>query len=69
MLTDRWTKCNELKGDYFKAIDQLDHVMSVIAVTVRKVIQKLIIQMDFPYQTEVKKRAKKVCLVPKINFS
>ena len=42
----------------FKAIDQPDHVISVIEITVYKVIKKSIIKMDFLYQTDGKKKCK-----------
>ena len=47
----------------FKAMEQL------ISITVCKVIQKTITKMNFRYQTDVNKRAKNVCLVPKNYFS
>ena len=53
----------------FKAEDQPDHVTSVTAITVSKVIRKIITKMNFRYQTDVTKRAKKVCLVRKIYSS
>ena len=45
-------------------MDQLDHVKSVIAITVCKVIQKIITNMNNQYHTEVNKREEKVYLVP-----
>ena len=48
---------------------QLDDLTSVDVITVCKVIQKIIIRMDFRYLSDVNKRAKKVCLEPKIHFS
>ena len=44
----------------------MDHVTSVIAITVCKVIRKLVTQINFQYQTDVNKRAKKVYLILKI---
>ena len=52
-----------------KAIDQLEHVQLVIAITVRKIAKKIITKMDFRYQTDAKNKAKNVCLVRKIYFS
>ena len=49
-------------------MDQLDHVTSGISITVFKVIRKIITEMDLWYQTDVNRRAKKVCLVAKIHF-
>ena len=49
-------------------MNQPDHVTSVIAITVRKVIQKLITYTDFQYEIDVKKRTKNF-LVPEIHFS
>ena len=49
-----------------KAMDQLDYVTLVIAIRLCEVIQTAIIKMDHWYQTDVKKRFKKFCLVPKI---
>ena len=50
-------------------MDQPDHVMSVNIITVCKIIRKVITKMNFRYQIDVTKRAKKICLVPKIYFS
>ena len=50
-------------------MDQLDHVTSVIVITVSNIIRNLIIIMDFPHERKVKKSAKKVSLVRKIYFS
>ena len=36
-----------------KAMDQPDHVTSIIAITVCKVLQKLITKIDFWYQTNL----------------
>ena len=52
----------------FKAMEQLDHVALVIAITICNAIWKKIIKIDFWYQTYVKKKAK-VFLVQKIYFS
>ena len=49
-------------------MDQLDHVTSVIAITVCKIIQKIIIKMNYRYQADVNKRAK-VYLVAKLYFN
>ena len=54
---------------FFKAMDQLDHVTLVIAITVLKAVQKIIIEMNFRYQTDVNRSVKKICLVHKICFS
>ena len=42
--------------------------MSVIAITVRKVIEKVISKMDLLYQKDVNRRAKKGCLIQKIDL-
>ena len=39
---------------HFKAMDQLNHTTSVIAITVCKVIRKIITKMDFRYETDKK---------------
>ena len=41
-------------------MDQLDYETSLIATTILKVIQKIITYVDFQYQKDIKKRAKKV---------
>ena len=61
-------KIKIIKNAPLKAMHQLDHVTSVIGITVCKVILKIITKMDFRYQRDVNKRAKKVCLVPNIFF-
>ena len=50
-------------------MDQPDHVTSVIAVTVCKVIRKRKTKVNFLYQIDVTKRAKKVCMAPKVYFN
>ena len=52
-----------------KAMDQLNHVTSVITITVCKFIKKLITEIDFWYKIDLNRTSKKVCLVPKIHFS
>ena len=47
-------------------MDQLDHVTSIIAITVFKVNQKLIIKIDFLYETDLLHSIVRVCLVRKI---
>ena len=58
--TDYFLRVNDEIGinennSVFKAMNQLDHVTSVIAITVCKVIQKIKSKMDFPCQTDVNK--------------
>ena len=50
---DVFRKCS-LKE--LKAMDQPDHVTSIIAFTVCKVIRKIITKMQFRYQTDVKQQ-------------
>ena len=56
-----------------KAMNQVDHVTSVIAITVCEVIRKIIAKMVFRYHTDVNKRPKMSVWYQKsiliINFS
>ena len=50
-------------------MDQLDHLMSLTAVTEGKVIQKIITKIKLLYQRDLLGSFARVCLVPKIHFS
>ena len=68
---------NSQKSPFFEAVklvvplkvmDLTDHVTSVIAITVSKVIQKLITIIDFSWQTDLGSFSH-VCLAPRIHFN
>ena len=44
-------------------MDQPDDLTSIIAITICEVIRKFVSKMDFRYQTDVNKRAKKDYLI------
>ena len=58
-----------LRHNIVKAMDQLDHVTAMIAITVCKVNQKLIIKIDLLYQTDLFDSLAHVCLVRKTDFN
>ena len=60
---------NKIYNILVKAMDQPEHVTSVIAIAVCKVIQKLLTKIDFWYQTKLLGSSIHVCLVPKIHFN
>ena len=43
--------------------------MSIVIIIVRKIIKKLITEMDLLHQTDANKITKKVCLLQKIHFN
>ena len=59
---------NFLLGYVAKAMKQPDHMYSAIAITVCKIIQKLIAKIDFWYQKDLLGIYVNVCLVPKIHL-
>ena len=52
-----------------KAVDQLDHVMTIIAITLYKVIQELITRQDRWYKTDLLRSFFHACLISKIYFN
>ena len=52
-----------------KTMNQLNHMTSVIVITVCKVIQKIITKIDFWYQADIKKRPRRSVWYQKSMFT
>ena len=64
-----YTYVSALRYLLLEAMDQTDHVTSVIEIKVCEVIEKLITKMDFRYQENLLGYFVCVCFVPEIHFS